>query len=660
MKPERLNIAFESGRLSYSDHEVDLYNSGINQILSVASVRRHHIYHFNMENLYKHKGEAYARASILSLPASWHGNYLKSHIMLKKIDERPLPLSQIDLCFFRADDVRPVSTPHLNLLRNIQKKGVLFETIEATLSTCDKCELTRRTDIPQPQTFAAETLEEAVRAVNQLPDREGYFVLKDRYGYGCGEQVHRLEFKDPRLKEVLNMYLSTYNFIILQEYCPEVKQGDIVVSFFDGEILAPMQRVARGQEWKTNYSQGAVQLPYTLSSEQEEIAKTVQQTFPECRYFSVDMFLSGKVIEVNAFPGGEGLLDLYGISVGDIIMDQMESELLGRIEAGTPKIKAASPAPETRWESIHKHYKPFIQPVEVIDVFSRENYELSVEELIEFRPQSSDFILSIPHSGVLIPTSYEDYFDLDTQSLTEIDLFSDILFEALGGLQIVSRLSPFFVNMNREREGTERGDVPRHLKNTPTRYITIKDVPILKKNYTPAQKEEILKYYDLYHHILETLILQMKKDRGYALLIDGHSMTSVGLGHSSDKGKERDNFVVGTLGDTSAHTRIISSFVEAIRESARAHGLGLTLAKNDPYAGGFITRKHNDPENRVHVIQIEVSMDTYMYEPVDESLVKRYALKQSRIKIAQDILGRGIRAACESAEQLHRKSSSAK
>ncbi|MBS3820053.1 N-formylglutamate amidohydrolase [bacterium] len=655
MREKRLHIAFESGRLSYSENEVDLYNSGINQILSVAAVRGHHLYHFSIEDVYKQKTEAYARASILSLPDSWHGNYLKSHIMLKKIDERPLPLSQIDLCFFRADDVRHTSTPHLNLLRVVQQKGVLFENLEATLSTCDKCELTRRTDVPQPQTFAAHTFKEAMEAVNQLPDREGCFILKDRYGYGCGEQVHRLEFKDPRLKEVINMYLSTYNFIILQEYCPEVKQGDIVVTFFDGELLAPMLRVAKGQEWKTNYSLGAVQIPYTLSSQQEEIARTVQQAFPECRYFSVDMFPSGKVIEVNAFPGGEGLLDLYGISVGNIIMDQMESELLGRIETGTAQIKAASPPAETRWEPLHKHYKPFIQPVEVIDVFSREKYELSVEELIEFRPQSSDFILSIPHSGVLIPTQYEDYFDLNTQSLTEIDLFSDILFEALGGLQVVSRLSPFFVNMNREREGTQKPEVPRHLKNPPTRYITIKDKPILKKDYTPNQIEEILKYYDLYHNLLETLIGQMKKEKGYALLIDGHSMTSLGLGRAYDKGKERDNFVVGTLGDTSAHTRIISSFVEAIRESARAHGLGLTLAKNEPYTGGFITRKHNDPENHVHVIQIEVSMDTYMYEPGDESVVKRYALKQSRVKITQDILRRGISAASQSAERLHFK-----
>lgn len=654
MKPKnkKLIIAFESHRLTYSDHEVDLYNSGINQILSVAAARGHRIYHFNMLDLYKQNGQAYARASTLALPSSWHGNPLECYLILKKIDESPLLLSGIDVCFFRADDVRHTGTPHLELLRTVEKTGILFETIQATLSTCDKYELVERVDVPQPHTYKAENLEEAIQAIHKLPDRRGYFVLKDRYGYGCGEQVHRLRFNKPNLREVINMYLSTYNSIILQEYCPEVMKGDVVVTFFDGELLAPMHRKATGKEWKTNYSQGATQLPCSLTPEQEEIARSVQKTFSECRYFSVDMLPSGKVLEVNAFPGGKGLLDLYGISIGTIIMDQIESEVLGRIEAASPKIKAFSP-PNAQWKEIHKLYKPFTQPVEVLDVFSQEKYDFSTEELIEFRAQSFEFILSIPHSGVLLPTQYLDYFHLEKNSLLEIDLFSDILFQPLGGLQVISRLAPFFVNMNRERKGAKTQNVPYHLQNPSTKYFTVKDEPMMKKDYSSSQKEDILKYYDLYHSLLEKLIQLMKKEQGYALMIDCHSMTSVGLGGAHDKGEERDNFVLGTLDDTSAHPQIISSFTQTLREKARFHGLGLSAAKNQPYGGGFITRKHHDPQNNVHVLQIEISMDTYMYEPVDKSVAKRFALKQSRVKIVQDILQASLKAASDAAHLLY-------
>lgn len=319
-----LTVAFESGRLSYSNQEVDLSNSGINQILSVAAARGHSLYHFSMADLYLHDGVAYAKASVLALPGGWYSDPLESYLLLKKVDERPVPVADIDLCFFRADDVRHSGTPNLDILHTIERHGTLIESIAATLSTCDKYEIAQRAaHVLQPVTFAADSLDEAMDAVNRLPEREGYFVLKDRYGYGCGHAVHRIEFADPELTEVVNMYLATYNHIILQEFCPEIDKGDLVVTFFDGELIATMRREAAFGEWRTNYTLGATQYRHTLSAEQEQIARSVQLSFPECRFFSVDMLQSGKVTEVNAFPGGRGLLELYGISIGNMVMDRL-------------------------------------------------------------------------------------------------------------------------------------------------------------------------------------------------------------------------------------------------------------------------------------------------------------------------------------------------
>jgi len=652
--PQLLNIAFESGRLSYTSLEVDLYNSGLNQILSVSAARGHSLYHFSMEDLFLHEGTAHAKASVLALPESWYSDPLQCYLLLKKIDERPVALSTIDLCFFRADDVRDSSTPNLDLIKTIEEHGILLESVAATLSTNDKYEITRLAPgIPQPATYAADTLDGAREALKKLPNNEGYFVLKDRYGYGCGHGVHRVEFADPELFEVINMYLSLYNHIILQEFCPEVGRGDLVATFFDGEFLAGMRRKAAPGEWKTNYSLGATQLPHSLTPEQEQIARAMQASFPESRLLSVDMLETGKVLEVNAFPGGQGLLELYGISLGNMVMDRMESELLGKPKTASALLKPEIIWPLSQWDDIYEHYTGHAERVEVLDVFSEEKYTLSARDLIEFRPQNPDFILSIPHSGVLLPAKYKDHFALDSKSLLEIDLFSDILFEAIGGLQVISRLAPFFVDMNRNRDGSESKKVPRHLANSPTEYYTIKDEPALQKEYSPLQEENIMEYYDLYHDLLTSLIKKLKREQGYALLIDAHSMTSVGLGRVHDEGEERDNIVVGTLDDTSAHPEIISAFVNTLKQGIKPYGLGLTLAKDEPYAGGFITRMHSDPDNDVHVIQIEVTMDTYMYEPVETDKTKRYALKQSRLRIAQDFLRKAALAACEAARQIY-------
>ncbi|MFP3869548.1 MAG: N-formylglutamate amidohydrolase [Syntrophobacteria bacterium] len=654
MNPERpsLNIAFESARLSYSDLEVDLYNSGVNQILSVAASRGHFLYHFSMADLYLHDGVPYARASILALPQPWQGDPTEAYLSLKKMDERPLPLHEIQLCFIRGDDIRHTGTPNLHILQMIENHGLLIENTAATLSTCDKYELVRRAPhIPQPVTFPARSLEEAMEAINLLPDAEGYFVLKDRYGYGCGEQVHRIEFGDPQLEEVISMYLSTYNYILLQEFCPEVRNGDVVVTFFDGELIAPMHREAGWGEWRTTVSQGGIQRFYTLTPEQEHIVRAVIAAFPECRFASVDLLQSGKVLEINAFPGGKGLMEIYGISVGALIMDRLEEEILG-IPA-PPAIKRYPVTELTQWDHIYKQYEQFKQSVEVLDVFTSETYVLRVEDLIEFRPRSSDFILSIPHSGVLIPTGYAERFKLSPDCLVEIDLYNDILYQNLDGLQLICRLAPFFVDMNRKRYGSKDMDVPEHLKNPASAYYTVNGELLLKKPYTPAEEEQILRYYDLYHGILSMLIEHMKAERGYALILDAHSMTSVGLGRVYDEGQERSNFVVGTLDDTSADPEIITAFMEALRAGAESHHLGLTLAKNEPYSGGFITRRYGNPGDNVQAIQVEITMDTYMYEPVDERLAKRYALKQPRIKIVQDVLSHAMRAAFEVARRLY-------
>ncbi len=649
-----LTVAFESERLSYSNLEVDLHNSGVNQLLSVCAARGHNLYHFSMQDLFYYDGEAYAKASVLALPDSWYIDPLECYTLLSKVDERPLALSDVDLCFFRADDVRNRETPNLDIINVLEKRGVLIETLEATLSTTDKYELIRRApDLPQPVTFAAGSLDEALGALNKLPNDERVFVLKDRFGYGCGEGVHRIEFADPELHEVLKMYISNYDHILLQEYCPEVSIGDLVVTFFDGELIAPMLRESAPGEWKTNFSLGATQLPYTLTEDQEEIVRAAQAAYPECRLLSVDMLQSGKVLEVNAFPGGRGLLDLYGISLGTIVMDRLEREILGTEIAVTPGPQVLKAEPADRWDDIYYLYNGYKEPVEVLDVFSDEKYTLSTRDLIEFRPQNHDFILSIPHAGVLVPSKYKEHFDIDAKSLLEIDLFSDILFEAIGGLQVISRLAPFFVDMNRSRNGSECKKLPRHLTNSPTEYYSIEDELVLQKEYDPKQEEKILKYYDLYHNIISSLIENLKREQGYALVIDGHSMTSVGLGRVHDEGEERDNIVVGTLEDTSAHPDIIWAFVESLKQGIKPYNLGLTLAKNEPYSGGFITRMHSDPKNYVHVIQVEVTMDTYMYEPMESDKAKRYALKQSRLHIAQDFLRKAVLAASEAARELY-------
>jgi len=656
-----LTIGFESARVTYGDHEVDLFNSGINQILSVAATRDHRLFHFSMADLHD-RGAAYAaEAAILELDSNWdQTDPLHAHRHLRVVDRRTVPLAEVQLFVIRGDDIRTERTANIEALKWAAGHAKMLETVEATLSTTDKyAPIERAPQLPHPVTFVASTLPQALEAIAGLPREEPYFVLKDRYGFGCGLQVHRIAFDAPDLERKVDGYLERYGHVLLQEFRSEVGDGDLVVTFFDDELIGALRRIPAEGEWKTNASIGAEEVGVTLTPEQESIARALKRSYPECRLASVDMLASGRILEINAFPGGEGLLRNYQIVLGEVVMDRLERELLGAgVEEDAPAAlswKAENPTPfptGTRWPEIEELYPVHEGHREVYDVLSGDRYRLGIRELIEFEPRSPEYIVSIPHAGVFLPEAFRDRFRLGEAALVEIDLYSDLCYEMADGLHVRSELAPFFVDMNRTREGAEEGELPRHLTNPAHEYYNVEDSLMLRSPYAPEEEEEVLAYYDLYHGILTRLIDRMRRERGYALLFDCHSMTSTGLGRVEDEGEERADFVAGTLDGTSAHGAIIESFMSTLRSEATGHGLGLTIARDIPYSGGFITRRHHDPEANVHVLQLEVAMNAYMYEAV-AAPPKRYALKTPRLRIVRNAVQEAFRAAAEAAERIY-------
>lgn len=320
-------MAFESGRLAYNGHPVDLHNSGVNQLVSLAAARGHSLCHFRMADLYRHRGKAMVRATWLALAPDWAGDPLDAWRHVHPAGTENLELGAIELYFVRGDDIRRADTPNLEILREAEGAAIVFESVDATLATCDKYELVARCpDVRQPVTYVASELDEALDAIGHVVAHEGWFVLKDRYGYG-GAQVHRLRLDTPDIEHIVHDFLRVYGEVLVQEYRPEVDAGDLVVTFFDDELVGAMRRLPAEGEWKTNASLGAEQVRHELTLEQADAAWAVRRAFADCRLASVDLLTSGRVLEINAFPGADGLLETHGIVLGERVLDRLEAEL---------------------------------------------------------------------------------------------------------------------------------------------------------------------------------------------------------------------------------------------------------------------------------------------------------------------------------------------
>jgi N-formylglutamate amidohydrolase len=115
-------------------------------------------------------------------------------------------------------------------------------------------------------------------------------------------------------------------------------------------------------------------------------------------------------------------------------------------------------------------------------------------------------------------------------------------------------------------------------------------------------------YYRPYHRALARLIEDTRARFGHCLLVDCHSMPSVGGPMDRDPGRARVDIVLGD-GFGTACAPALTDCVKALFS-----GFGYRVAINNPYSGGYTTVHYGRPETSVHALQIEINRAIYMDE----------------------------------------------
>jgi N-formylglutamate amidohydrolase len=107
-----------------------------------------------------------------------------------------------------------------------------------------------------------------------------------------------------------------------------------------------------------------------------------------------------------------------------------------------------------------------------------------------------------------------------------------------------------------------------------------------------------------YHQALASLLDEARARFGTAILLDCHSMPPRTSGSNVDQA----GVVLGDRYGTSA----APEFVDAA--SAAARRFGFKVARNEPYAGGYITQRHGQPAEGIHALQLEIDRSLYLDE----------------------------------------------
>lgn len=158
---------------------------------------------------------------------------------------------------------------------------------------------------------------------------------------------------------------------------------------------------------------------------------------------------------------------------------------------------------------------------------------------------------------------------------------------------------PDWVNTRSPRVGAGLGTIARIVSN---------GEPVYRRRLRFAEAESRVRHcWQPYHAALVELIETTRARFGHCLLIDCHSMPTYPPG-----GLVAD-MVLGDAHGTACGPRI-TRLVEAFLIER-----GYRVRRNDPYAGGYVTRHYGRPRERIHALQIEIARALYM----DEAAIER-------------------------------------
>lgn len=257
--------------------------------------------------------------------------------------------------------------------------------------------------------------------------------------------------------------------------------------------------------------------------------------------------------------------------------------------------------------------------------------------------QTSPVVFASPHSGNDYPAEFLAQSRLKFPALRRSeDSFVDELFGCVPdfGAPLIRALFPrAFVDPNREPFELDpamfEDELPPFVNTGSPRVAaglgTIakvvsngEEIYGRRLHFTEARRR-IDGYYRPYHDALRQVLTATRERFGGCLLIDCHSMPSVGGPMERDAGRSRVDFVLGDCHSVSCDRMVISRAERALRD------LGFAVARNTPYSGGFVTQHYGRPADGLHALQIEINRALYM----DEATIARssgFAALAERLK----------------------------
>ena len=231
-------------------------------------------------------------------------------------------------------------------------------------------------------------------------------------------------------------------------------------------------------------------------------------------------------------------------------------------------------------------------------------------------------ILAQPHGGTFVPSEILENLNTTGHAFADTDWHITKLYEGLckNATIIKANFHRYVIDANRDPADISLYPGQNSTSLCPT--TDFEGSPIYKSRMEPTENEISNRrrtWHDPYHHALNSEIERVKSQHGIAIVYDCHSIRS-----------RIPYLFEGTLPELNIGTnesRTCSPDLQVlVHKFAAASSYSTVL--NGRFRGGWTTRNYGQPQNGVHVIQMEIAQRTYLE---DEHAPWNYSAKKSAL-----------------------------
>jgi glutathione synthase len=180
---------------------------------------------------------------------------------------RTVDLSTMDVVLLRQDppfDMSYITTTHL--LERLPASTLVVNNPREVRNAPEKIWVLDFLDL-MPPTLVARNAED----IKAFRDKYQDIIIKPLYGNG-GAGVFRLQPGDSNLGALLEMFhAANREAVMVQQYRPEVREGDKRIILIDGEVAGAINRVPSEGETRSNMHVGGKPVPTELNARDLEI-----------------------------------------------------------------------------------------------------------------------------------------------------------------------------------------------------------------------------------------------------------------------------------------------------------------------------------------------------------------------------------------------------